>query len=79
MHPSPPGPTRDERAAHPSRRRSAASWSASPRKNETWGYMRIQGELKHLGISIGPSTVWSILREERIERRGARTSPGGKS
>jgi putative transposase len=35
--------------------------------NPTWGYRRIQGELKHLGIAIAPSTVWSILRKEGID------------
>ncbi len=35
--------------------------------NPTWGYRRIQGELKHLGIAIAPSTVWSILRSEGID------------
>ena len=35
--------------------------------NPTWGYRRIQGELKHLGIAIAPSTVWSILRWEGID------------
>src|ERR671918_583899 len=33
-------------------------------ENETWGYGRIQGELKHLGIAIAPRTVWSILKDD---------------
>jgi putative transposase len=37
------------------------------KENATWGYRRIQGELKHLGIAIAPSTVWSILQEEGID------------
>jgi putative transposase len=37
------------------------------KENETWGYRRIQGELKRLGIAIAPSTVWSILRESGID------------
>jgi hypothetical protein len=36
-------------------------------ENETWGYGRIQGELKHLGIAIAPSTVWSILKDDGID------------
>ncbi len=36
-------------------------------KNPTWGYRRIQGELKHLRVAVAPSTVWSILREEGID------------
>jgi putative transposase len=31
------------------------------------GYRRIQGELKHLGISVAPSTVWEILRRDGID------------
>jgi putative transposase len=36
-------------------------------ENPTWGYRRIQGELKHLGIAIAPSTVWAILKGEGID------------
>lgn len=36
-------------------------------ENSTWGYRRIQGELKQLGIAIAPSTVWSILKDEGID------------
>jgi putative transposase len=36
-------------------------------ENPTWGYRRIQGELKQLGIAIAPSTVWSILRGKGID------------
>jgi putative transposase len=36
-------------------------------ENQTWGYRRIQGELKHLGIAVAPSTVWEILRREGID------------
>ena len=41
--------------------------------NPTWGYRRIQGELKHLGIAIAPSTVWSILRSEGIDHTTRRS------
>jgi putative transposase len=37
------------------------------KENATWGYRRIQGEMKHLGIAIAPSTVWSILQEAGID------------
>jgi putative transposase len=36
-------------------------------ENLNWGYRRIQGELKHLGIAVAPSTVWEILRREGID------------
>jgi transposase InsO family protein len=37
------------------------------RQNPAWGYRRIEGELVGLGIKLAASTVWTILREERIE------------
>jgi putative transposase len=43
------------------------------KENETWGYRRIQGELKLLGIAIAPSTVWSILQAEGIDPAPRRT------
>src|SRR5213078_1835334 len=32
------------------------------RENPSWGYMRIQGELKGLGISVSHTTVGTVLR-----------------
>jgi putative transposase len=48
------------------------------KENATWGYRRIQGELKHLGIAVAPSTVWSILREEGIDPAPRRAGPSWK-
>jgi putative transposase len=48
------------------------------KENATWGYRRIQGELKHLGIAIAPSTVWSILQEEGIDPAPRRAGLSGK-
>jgi putative transposase len=48
------------------------------KENGTWGYRRIQGELKHLGIAIAPSTVWSILQKEGIDPAPKRAGPSWK-
>ena len=47
-------------------------------ENVTWGYRRIQGELRHVGIAIAPSTVWSILQEEGIDPAPRRAGPSWK-
>ncbi len=36
-------------------------------ENPTWGYDRIQGALKNLGLIISDTTIGSILREHGIE------------
>ena len=43
-------------------------------ENPTWGYRRIHGELARLGITIGASTVWSILKAEGLEPSPGRTA-----
>jgi putative transposase len=48
------------------------------KENGTWGYRRIQGELKQLGIAIAPSTVWSILKDEGIDPAPWRAGPSWK-
>lgn len=37
------------------------------RKNPSWGYRRIQGELVGLGSELAASSVWAILKEAGIE------------
>jgi hypothetical protein len=37
------------------------------RENSGWGYRRIHGELAVLDFKIAPSTVWEILKANRIE------------
>jgi len=36
-------------------------------ENPTWGYRRIHGELARLGIAIGASTVWTIMKNAGID------------
>ena len=36
-------------------------------ENPSWGYKRIHGELKGLGFTLSPSTVWNILRRHGID------------
>ncbi|MFI7546051.1 integrase [Actinoplanes sp. NPDC049599] len=43
------------------------------RKNPSWGYRRVHGELLTLGVKVAASTVWEILRETGIDP--ARTGP----
>ncbi len=44
------------------------------REKTTWGYRRIAGELRSLGVQIAPSTVWAILKDAGVDpapRRGS--------
>ena len=44
-------------------------------ENPTWGYRRIHGELATMGITVGASTVWSILKRNGIDPVPRRTGP----
>jgi putative transposase len=44
-------------------------------ENPRWGYQRIVGELKGLGIAVSATTVKKILREEHLGPAGTRKGP----
>ncbi len=45
------------------------------RENPRWGYMRIQGELLKLGISVSATTIATVLRESRLGPAPRRIGP----
>jgi hypothetical protein len=45
------------------------------RENPAWGYRRIAGELRRLGVGVAPSTVWAVLKESGIDPAPRRTGP----
>ena len=45
-------------------------------ENASWGYLRIAGELKKLGIALARTTVAAILREQCLSPSGDREKRG---
>ncbi|KAK1176765.1 IS3 family transposase [Streptomyces sp. NBS 14/10] len=44
------------------------------RENPTWGYVRIQGELRRLGHRVAAVTVWRVLRRSGLSPAPQRAS-----
>jgi transposase InsO family protein len=45
------------------------------RENPRWGYLRIVGELKKLGVTVSATTVRNVLRRHRLKPAPRRTGP----
>ncbi|WP_210748315.1 helix-turn-helix domain-containing protein [Actinomadura latina] len=43
-------------------------------ENPSWGYRRVHGELLVLGVKVGASTVWEILKDAGIDPAPQRAS-----
>jgi transposase len=45
------------------------------KENPTWDYRRIHGELATIGVVVGPSSVWAILKRHGVEPSLRRLGP----
>jgi putative transposase len=45
------------------------------RENSRWGCVRIQGELRKLGLRVGATTIRALLRREGLEPPPRRSGP----
>ena len=66
------------RADRELRRRQAALVLRLARENPRWGYLRIQGELKKLGVSVSATGICSVLRRHGLPPAPRRDGPSWK-
>ena len=57
------------------RPRRAALIERLARENASWGYMRIEGELLKLGISVSATTIATVLRRSGLGPAPRRIGP----
>jgi putative transposase len=56
-------------------RRSSSWWCGWPGRNPRWGYIRIVGECRKLGIRVSATSVRRILRRHRLGPAPRRSGP----
>jgi putative transposase len=63
------------RAGRKPTRREVRQLISGSRARIRWGYQRIGGELKGLGVIVSATTVRNVLREEQVGPAGGRSGP----